>query len=130
MAEMTKNPLSSYNDDWVPLTQTLETNLADDTLAASGGLWEDLLFVEGGIFNFFVIGNCIEGDRLPTAVDVQFPWESHPQRSHQHILEMSPLYSTKFPVTNADYKKFLAESGWRPEDPQEPPPSRSSDAAS
>ena len=116
MAEMTENPLSSYNDDWVPLTQTLETNLADDGMTVSGGLLEDLVFVEGGIFNFFVIGNCIEGDRLPTAVDVQFPWESHPQRSHQHILEMSPLYSTKYPVTNADYKKFLDESGWRPED--------------
>ena len=116
MAEMTEYPLSSYNDDWTPLNQTVETSLADKNVTASGGGVEDVVMVEGGIFNFFVIGNCIEGDRLPTAVDVQFPWESHPQRSHQHILEMSPLYSTKYPITNAEYKKFLDETGWRPED--------------
>ena len=59
MAEMTRNPLSSYNDDWVPLTQTLETNLADDNMADSGIQLEDLVFVEGGIFNFFVIGSIL-----------------------------------------------------------------------
>ena len=116
MAAMTEYPLSSYNDDWTPLTQTVETRLADENVTASGEGVEDVVMVEGGIFNFFSIGNCIEGDRLPTAVDVQFPWESHPQRSHQHILEMSPLTSTKYPITNAEYKQFLEETGWRPED--------------
>ena len=56
-----------------------------------------------------------EGDSLPHAVDVQFPWESHPRRSHARVLEMPPLHVDRFPVTNTRYKDFLAASGWRPE---------------
>ena len=62
---------------------------------------------EGRAYNFYTLGNCIEGDNLPTAVDVQFPWEAHPRRSHQYMLDMPALAATRFPVTNEDYWHFL-----------------------
>ena len=89
---------------------------------------------EGRAYNFYTLGNCIEGDNLPTAVDVQFPWEAHPRRSHQYMLDMPALAATRFPVTNEDYWHFLQvtlciifgagmqiflcnqETGWRPAD--------------
>ena len=54
---------------------------------------------------------------MPTAVGVQFPWETHPGRSHEHIVEMETMIATKYPITNEEYRQFLEESGWRPSDP-------------
>ena len=46
---------------------------------------------EGRAYNFYTLGNCIEGDNLPTAVDVQFPWEAHPRWC---TVQYSTLYRT------------------------------------
>ena len=74
----------------------------------------ETLDVPGGTFDFRVSGNAIEGDPLPRAVDVQFPWEDSPRRSHHQVMEMSTLLVDRYPVTNADYREFLLESGWTP----------------
>ena len=34
-----------------------------------------------------VKGNAIEGDEVPLAVDVQFPWEDSPRRYHNEVLQ-------------------------------------------
>ena len=120
MAEMTARPLSEFSKTWQPLQQTLEPQPAaavSKTCSKDCSAGREELLVPGGTFSFYVKGNCIEGDSLPAAVDVQFPWEEHPQRSHQTILEMPALYADRYPVTNADYATFLAESGWSPIDP-------------
>ena len=53
-------------------------------------------------YAFAVSGNCIEGDKLPTAVDVQFPWEAHPSRYHSyHNVSIPTMNVHKYPVTNA-----------------------------
>jgi len=113
MAEMTARPLADFSPDWEPLQQTLQPQPPVNQVGES----REKLLVDGGSFSFSVKGNCIEGDRLPDAVDVQFPWEDHPQRAHQHILEMAPLYADRYPVTNAEYAAFLAQSGWQPSNP-------------
>ena len=38
-------------------------------------------------YNFVSSNNCIEGDQLPEAVGVQMPWQRHPSRTHQQIIE-------------------------------------------
>ena len=90
---------------------------------SEGGHQLEVVQVPGGrAYNFYTLGNAIEGDRLPEAMDVQFPWETHPQvsrylrylhylhylqRSHEYILDMPPLTATRYPVTNEDYWQFL-----------------------
>lgn len=75
-----------------------------------------MVLVPKGRFHFVVSGVEIEGDD-EKGVDVQYPWEEHPQRSHNHTLEVGPLYMDRFPVTNANYSQFLHASGYRPRDP-------------
>jgi formylglycine-generating enzyme required for sulfatase activity len=49
-------------------------------------------------------------------VDVQYPWEDAPRRHHLKTLEMKPFYIDKFPVTNAEFKKFLDTTHYHPKD--------------
>ena len=121
MREMTSKPLADYNDEWSPLPQIMEdsANFVDYIADKPGQVKQELdtIYVEGGFYNFFTLANCIEGDRLPNSVGVQFPWETHPGRSHQHLMEIVPFTATKYPITNEQYKTFLNESGWQPQDP-------------
>ena len=49
-------------------------------------------------------------------VDVQYPWEDLPPRHHDKELEIAAFYIDKYPVTNAQFKRFLDASGYRPKD--------------
>merc|ERR1719315_80470 len=118
MADMSKLPLSEYDDEWRPLQQVIEDIQPSIYEQKPFQIDDDFLLVEGGFLPFFVVGNCIEGDRLPDALDVQFPWEDHPQRIHSQVLEVPSLYVDKYPVTNKNYKQFLEESGWQPKTTQ------------
>ena len=83
MAELTSQPLASYSDQWAPLPQTMQEPEPEEVGARSeGGHQLEVVRVPGGrAYNFYTLGNAIEGDRLPEAMDVQFPWETHPQVS-------------------------------------------------
>ena len=124
MSELTQIPLNEFSNTWNFLKQEMEKSsnpFVDDnalkkhreTMVKVPGTKE-----YGTEFSFEVEGNCIEGNELSTAIDVQFPWEEHPQRKHQHNMEVPTLLVDKYPVTNADYKSFLLESGWFPESRQ------------
>merc|ERR1711892_334326 len=118
MAEMSKHPLSEYDDEWRPLQQVIEEIQPSISEQIPYRTDDNFILVEGGLLPFFVVGNCIEGDRLPQGLDVQFSWEDHPQRVHSQVLEIPTLYVDKYPVTNANYKLFLEESGWQPKTTQ------------
>ena len=49
-------------------------------------------------------------------VDIQFPFESTPGKDHRATLKMTPLFVDKYPVTNADYATFIAQSNYVPAD--------------
>ena len=49
-------------------------------------------------------------------VDVQYPWEDTPRRFHEHRMQIKPFYMDKYPVTNAEFKKFLEATHYHPED--------------
>ena len=66
-------------------------------------------------FDFAVRGIEIEGGNDP-GVDVQYPWEDAPRRYHRHRVHMHSFYIDRMPVTNAEFKKFLDATHYRPKD--------------
>ena len=54
------------------------------------------------------------GDRLPTAMGVQFPWDDHPGRSHETVLDLAPMVATQYPITNEQYRTFLESQAGDP----------------
>src|SRR5260370_20970807 len=68
-----------------------------------------------GDFLFKVQGIEIEGfDDI--GVDVQYPWEDSPRRYHEHVLVVKSFWIDKYPVTNAEFKKFLDATHFQPKD--------------
>ena len=49
-------------------------------------------------------------------VDVQYPWEDSPRRHHLHNLHVDSFWMDRYPVTNAEFKKFMDASHYRPKD--------------
>lgn len=113
MSQITQLPLSSYDDTWQYLCQEmveiLPTNMYTKTPP-------DMVYIPPSLFHFQVQGVEIEGDDAH-GVDFQYPWETHPQRTHNELLHLSPFYIHKFPVTNAQYQEYLSDSHYVPEDP-------------
>jgi formylglycine-generating enzyme required for sulfatase activity len=71
--------------------------------------------IAGGSYVFKVDGIEVEGSD-DVGVDVQYPWENTARRFHEHRMEIKPYYIDKYPVTNAEYKKFLDTSHYHPKD--------------
>jgi formylglycine-generating enzyme required for sulfatase activity len=66
-------------------------------------------------FVFKVSGIEIEGFN-DAGVDVQYPWENAPRRFHEHPMHIKSFYMDKYPVTNAEFKKFLDAAHYHPKD--------------
>ena len=49
-------------------------------------------------------------------VDVQYPWEDAPRRGHHHCMHIKSFYIDRYPVTNAEFKKFLDATHYHPPD--------------
>ena len=47
---------------------------------------------------------------------MQYPWEDIPRRYHEHKMHIAAFYMDKYPVTNADFKKFLDATHYHPAD--------------
>lgn len=112
MAQMTAKPLSSYSSEWTALPQKL-VEIAPTQPARSTP--PGMVRVEGGDFDFRVEGIEIEGTD-DIGVDVQYPWENSARRFHEHPMQIKAFYMDKYPVTNADFKKFLDASHYHPKD--------------
>ncbi len=112
MKSFTATPLSSYSDRW----QTLPQKLVEiEPMKGAGTAPEGMLKVTGGDYVFKVEGIEIEGfDNI--GVDVQYPWEDMPRRFHEHRMQLKPFYIDTYEVTNADFKKFLEATNYRPSD--------------
>jgi formylglycine-generating enzyme required for sulfatase activity len=57
----------------------------------------------------------IEGGN-DAGVDVQYPWEDTPRRFHEHKVHIKSFYIDRYPVTNAEFKKFLDSARYHPRD--------------
>ena len=74
-----------------------------------------MIRISGGDFLFKVEGIEIEGSD-DIGVDVQYPWEDSRPPLPRHRMQIKPFYIDKYPVTNAQFKKFLDASHYHPKD--------------
>jgi formylglycine-generating enzyme required for sulfatase activity len=112
MKEMTATPLSSYSHEWKPLAQQL-VEIAKTEPANSDP--EGMIKIPAADFLFKVEGIEIEGFN-DAGVDVQYPWEDIPRRYHEHRMHIDSFYIDKYPVTNAEFKKFIDATHYAPKD--------------
>jgi iron(II)-dependent oxidoreductase len=112
MSERTAAPLASLPGTWAPLPQRLEDRARTRPPGADP---PGAVKIPGGEFLFKVQGVEIEG-LDDVGVDVQYPWEDSPRRYHEHLLHVDSFWIDRYPVTNADYKKFLDATRYHPAD--------------
>ncbi len=112
MKSMSAKPLSSFSAEWQKTPQTLvEIPSTKPAREAPPGM----IRIDGGDYLFIVQGIEIEGTN-DVGVDVQYPWEVSPRRYHENRMQIKPFYIDKYPVTNADFKKFLDATHYHPKD--------------
>jgi iron(II)-dependent oxidoreductase len=112
MQKMAEHPLSTYSLDWHFLPQHL-VDIPSTKPAKS--IPQGMVKIPAGDFEFTVSGVEIEGGN-DVGVDVQMPWENSPRRQHSHLMHMKSFYIDRYPVTNADYKRFLDATHYYPKD--------------
>jgi iron(II)-dependent oxidoreductase len=110
---MSARPLSSFPKDWRPLPQRLQGSPRIQPAAAQPA---GMVRIPAADFEFKVNGVEIEGAEL-TGIDVQYPWESTPRLFHDHVIHVESFWIDKYPVTNAQFKKFLDETHYAPGNP-------------
>jgi formylglycine-generating enzyme required for sulfatase activity len=112
MSERSNRPLSSYSREWKAAPQTMvEIKPTKSAVAVPSGM----VRIPEGDYDFQVRGIEIEGGNDP-GVDVQYPWEDAARRFHSHRMHIHSFYIDRAPVTNADFKKFLSATQYRPKD--------------
>jgi gamma-glutamyl hercynylcysteine S-oxide synthase len=112
MAAMTAKPLEDWPNEPVVLKQKM-VEIAPTSAAADAP--EGMVRIPGGEFDFKVRGMEIEGDAM-SGVDVEYPWEDSPRRFHEKTMQVAPFFIDEFPVTNADFKRFLDATHYAPSD--------------
>jgi formylglycine-generating enzyme required for sulfatase activity len=112
MKSMTATPLSSYANEWKQMPQQL-VEIAPTAPAVNAP--KDMILIPGGDFLFKVKGIEVEGTD-DIGLDVQYPWENSARRFHEHQMQIKSFYIDRFPVTNAQFKRFLDASHYHPKD--------------
>lgn len=112
MHAMTAKPLSTFSHEWKVLPQKI-ADVAPTTPAR--GDVDGMIKIPGGDFVFRMTGTEVEGSD-DVGTDVQYPWEDSPRRFHEHLMQIKPFYIDKYPVTNAEFKKFIDATHYHPKD--------------
>jgi gamma-glutamyl hercynylcysteine S-oxide synthase len=112
MKAMTVRPLGSYSKEWKSLPQQLRPITAT---AVESGTPPGMVKIPAGEFIFRVNGIEIEGADL-VGIDVQYPWENSPRLFHEQPMKMSAFWIDRYPVTNAQFKRFLDATHYHPQD--------------
>ena len=105
-------PLSSLSDEWKPLPQQIVPipKTAIPAVTPAG-----MVKVPAGDFLFRVDGLEIEGNNT-VGLDVQYPWEDSARQHHVHQMQIASFWIDRYPVTNAEFKKFLEATRYHPRD--------------
>ncbi len=112
MARLSLLPLSHYSSQWKTLPQKIVKIAATKPLPATT---DGMVLIPAGKYRFKVSGVEIEGDDAH-GVDVQYPWEDRPRKSHDKELDIKAFLIDKYPVNNAQFKQFIEASDYRPRD--------------
>lgn len=114
MAARAGKPLSRYSREWKPVPQSMvEIPPTRPAPSAPPGM----LLIPAADYDFQVNGIEIEGGN-DAGVDVQYPWEDLPRRTHRHLVHIPAFYIDRTPVTNAEFKRFLDATRYSPADSQ------------
>jgi len=112
MQELARTRLATLSHEWKFLPQQLvEIAPTKRAQAAPAGMVK----IPEADFEFHSAGNMIEGGN-DVGVDVQYPWEDAPRRYHLHKMHIQSFYIDKYPVTNAEFKRFLEATHYHPRD--------------
>ncbi len=114
MKEMTAKPLASYSHQWTVLPQQI-IPIATTKPPSGSPPDSDMVEIPAADFLFKVRGIEIEG-KNDVGVDVQYHWEDSPRRFHEHRMHLKPFWMDKYPVTNAQFQKFLNATHYHPAD--------------
>jgi formylglycine-generating enzyme required for sulfatase activity len=112
LRSLSERPLESFSNGWDSLTQTL---VAIDPTAPASKQPAGMVRIPAADFTFRVNGIEIEGMN-DDGVDVQYPWEDSARRYHEHHMHIDSFWIDKYPVTNAEFKKFLDTTHYQPGD--------------
>ena len=112
MKTLTREPLSTFSHEWKMLPQHMVEIAATRTSPATP---TGMVKIAGGDYVFRVQDIEVEGSD-DIGVDVQYPWENSARRFHEHRMTVKPFYIDKYPVTNAEFKKFLDAARYHPKD--------------
>ncbi len=112
MKQWARTPLQSLSTDWKFLPQRIVDIPPTEPVSAPP---PGMVRVPSGEFLFKVTGIEIEGFDW-VGLDVQYPWENSPRRSHANKVQVESFFIDKYPVTNAEFKKFLDATKYHPPD--------------
>ncbi|ALN65874.1 hypothetical protein GLA29479_5048 [Lysobacter antibioticus] len=112
MKELSATPLHRYSNQWRALPQRL---VPIEPVAAAQAAPPGMVEIPAGEFDFVVGGIEIEGQTWE-GVDVQYPWEDSARRNHRKRMRLPRFFIDRTPVTNAEYQRFVIDSGYVPRD--------------
>ncbi len=112
MKQLNTTALQSLSNVWEAMPQQMVPIMQTPPVA---NLPAGMVTIPAGDFDFKVSGIEIEGYTWK-GLDFQYPWENSARRSHLHRMSMQAFHIDRYPVTNADYQKFVDASGYRPND--------------
>jgi len=105
-------PLQALSNEWRALPQKMvEIKPTKPAAKAPPGM----VSIPAGEFTFKVSGVEIEGYSWK-GLDFQYPWESSARRHHLRRMQMAAFHIDRYPVTNADFRKFLDATRYQPQD--------------
>jgi gamma-glutamyl hercynylcysteine S-oxide synthase len=112
MRDLAKTPLASFSRERPVLPQK-PVEIVPTAKAASAPA--GIVRIPAATFEFRVSGIEIEGSN-EIGVDVQYDWEDSPRRHHLHTMRIPAFAIDRYPVTNAQFKKFLDSTSYHPRD--------------
>jgi formylglycine-generating enzyme required for sulfatase activity len=112
MKKYNEVPLQSLSNVWQAIPQQMGEIESTKPAATAP---EGMVTIPAADFDFVVGGIEIEGYTWK-GLDFQYPWENSARRSHRHRMHVKAFHIDRYPVTNAQFKKFLDASGYRPKD--------------
>jgi formylglycine-generating enzyme required for sulfatase activity len=102
--------LANLSAEWNVLTQQM---VEIPRTRPASRMPEGMVRIPAARFNFKVQGLWTWETK---GLDVQYPWETEPTRTHKHAMNIRAFYIDKTPATCAQFKQFLDATHYRPKD--------------
>jgi len=112
MHQFSAQPLSSLSSVWTTLPQQL---VPIAPTKPPNGIPAGMVKIPATTFNFRVNGIELEGSN-DEGVDVPYPGEPSARRFHDLVLPIAAFWIDTYPVTNAQFKRFLDATHYHPAD--------------